>query len=65
MLDREGKPTNVVKRKLEWDRGENEDSENNVRAMYSIFNVISIDEFHRIATCTLAKEGLGYPPSDS
>ena len=36
-----------------------------VRAMYSIFNAISTDEFHRIATCTLAAEGLGYPPSDS
>ena len=27
-----------------------------VRAMYSIFNAISTDEFHRIATCTSAKE---------
>ena len=56
VLDREGRPTNVVKPKLEWDRSENEASENNVRAMYSIFNAISMDEFHRIATCTSTKE---------
>ncbi|RVW33961.1 hypothetical protein CK203_100752 [Vitis vinifera] len=49
-------PTNVIKSKLEWDRGDNETSENNVRAMYSIFNAISTDEFHRIATCTSAKK---------
>ena len=56
VLDREDRPTNVIKPKLEWDRGDNEASENNARAMYSIFNAISMDEFHRIATCTLAKE---------
>ncbi|KAJ9685236.1 hypothetical protein PVL29_017313 [Vitis rotundifolia] len=37
-------------------RSENEASENNARAMYSIFNAISTDEFRRIATCTSAKE---------
>ena len=56
MLDREGRLTNVIKPKLEWDRGENEASENNARAMDSIFNAISTDEFHRITTCTSAKE---------
>ncbi|XP_059599385.1 retrovirus-related Pol polyprotein from transposon RE1 [Vitis vinifera] len=56
VLDREGRPTNVIKPKLEWDRGDNEASENNARAMYSIFNAISTDEFRRIATCTSAKE---------
>ncbi|KAL6329558.1 hypothetical protein AAG906_022135 [Vitis piasezkii] len=56
VLDREGRPTNVIKPKLEWDRGDNEASENNVRAMYSIFNAISMDEFRRIATCTLTKK---------
>ena len=56
MLDKEGRLTNVIKLKLEWDRGENEASENNARAMYSIFNAISMDEFRRIATYTLAKE---------
>ena len=56
MLDIKGGPTNVIKSKLEWDRGDNETSENNVRAMYSIFNAISTDEFHRIATCTSAKK---------
>ena len=30
VLDREGRPTNVIKRKLEWDRGENEASESHV-----------------------------------
>ncbi|RVX06607.1 hypothetical protein CK203_029547 [Vitis vinifera] len=56
VLDREGRSTNVVKPKLEWDRSENEASENNARVMYSIFNAISMNEFCRIATCTLAKE---------
>ncbi|RVW18798.1 hypothetical protein CK203_098351 [Vitis vinifera] len=56
VLDREGRLTNVIKPKLEWDRGDNEASENNARAMYSIFNAISTDEFRRIATCTSAKE---------
>ncbi|RVX00846.1 hypothetical protein CK203_026407 [Vitis vinifera] len=56
MLDGEGRPTNVIKPKLEWDISENEASENNTRAMYSIFNAISMDEFRRIATCTSAKE---------
>ncbi|KAL6326365.1 hypothetical protein AAG906_007870 [Vitis piasezkii] len=56
VLDREGRSTNVVKPKLEWDRSENEASENNVRAMYSIFNAISKNEFCRIVTCTLVKE---------
>ena len=65
VLDREGKLTNVIKPKLECDRSENEASENKARAMYSIFNAISTNEFCRIATCTLVKEGLGYPPSDS
>ena len=55
-MDREGRPTNVIKPKLEWDRGDNEASENNARAMYSIFNAINTDEFHRIATCTSTKE---------
>ncbi|RVX07782.1 hypothetical protein CK203_021866 [Vitis vinifera] len=31
-------------------------SENNARAMYSVFKDISMDKFHRIATCTSAKE---------
>ncbi|RVW23084.1 hypothetical protein CK203_099972 [Vitis vinifera] len=56
VLDREGRPTNVINPKLEWDRGENEASENNVKVMYSIFNAISTNEFHRIATCTSAKK---------
>ncbi|RVW44902.1 hypothetical protein CK203_112965 [Vitis vinifera] len=56
VLDRESRSTNVVKPKLEWDRSENETSENNVRVMYSIFNAISMNEFCRIAICTLAKE---------
>nr|CAN74842.1 hypothetical protein VITISV_012791 [Vitis vinifera] len=37
-------------------RGDNEASENSAKAMYSIFNVISTDEFRRITTCTSAKE---------
>ena len=55
-MDKEGTPTNVIKPKLERDRGGNEASENKARVMYSIFNAISIDEFHRISTCSLAKE---------
>ena len=60
-MDREGRPTNVIKPKLEWDRCGNEASENNARAMYSIFNAISMDEFRRIATCTSAKEAWDIP----
>ena len=56
MLNKEGRPTNVIKPKLEWDRGGNEASENNARVIYSIFNAISTDELCRIATCTSAKE---------
>ncbi|RVW79773.1 hypothetical protein CK203_058214 [Vitis vinifera] len=56
VLDKEGRPINIIKPKLEWDRGDNEASENNVRAMYSIFNAIRTDEFHGIATCTSAKK---------
>ncbi|KAL6311081.1 hypothetical protein AAG906_021189 [Vitis piasezkii] len=44
MLNKEGRPTNVIKPKLEWDRGGNEASENNARVIYSIFNAISTDE---------------------
>ncbi|RVW93457.1 hypothetical protein CK203_035031 [Vitis vinifera] len=50
MLNKEGRPTNVIKPKLEWDRGGNEASENNARVIYSIFNAISTNEFYRIAT---------------
>ena len=56
VLDREGRPTSVVKPKVEWDKHEDEASENNARAMYSIFNAISTYEFHMIATCTSAQE---------
>ena len=41
VLDREGRPTSVVKAKVEWDKHENEASENNGRTMYTIFNAIS------------------------
>ena len=59
-MDKEGRPTNVFKPKLEWERGENEAIEI-MLVMYSIFNVISINEFYRIATCVSAKEvGVGF-----
>ena len=56
VLDRENRPTNIIKPKLEWDRNENEASENNARVLYSIFNAINIDEFCRIATWTSKNE---------
>ena len=56
VLDRECRPTSVVKAKVEWEKHENEASEKNGRAMYSIFNAISTDEFHMIATCPSTKE---------
>ena len=56
VLDREGRRTSMVKPKVEWDKHENEVSENNSRAMYSIFNAISIDELHMISTCISTKE---------
>ena len=58
VFDKEGRLTNIVKPKLERDIGENETSENNVRAIYSIFNVISTYEFFGIVTCRLRRFGI-------
>ena len=56
VLEREGRPTSVLKPQVKWEKHENEASENNVIALYSIFNAISTDEFYMIAAFTLAKE---------
>ena len=49
VLDRECWPTNVIKPKLEWDRGENKASEKNARAMYSIVDPL----FCPTSTCSI------------
>ena len=48
--------TSVIKPKVEWDKYEIEASENNVKAMYSIFNVVNTYELRMIVTCTSTKE---------
>ena len=48
--------TRKLKPKQEWDKVDNEDSERNVKALYSTFYGVSPNEFHIITTCKLAKE---------
>ena len=56
VLDKEGKSTSVIKPTLDWDKSENESSENHARVMHSIFNAINTDEFCRVATSTSTKK---------
>ena len=55
-LDINGNSTSELKPKNEWDRCENEANEANARAIFSIFNGVSPDEFKRIANYTRAKD---------
>lgn len=45
-----------LKPKSEWDILDNEGSETNARALYNIFNGVSLDKFCKIATYKRAKE---------
>lgn len=46
----------MLKPKLQLDKFENEASEYNTKSLYVIFNVISVNEFCRVSTCTLIKD---------
>ena len=45
-----------LKPKHEWDKADNEGSEANARALFSNFNGVCLDEFHKIENCKHAKE---------
>ena len=51
-----GTSTVELKPKQEWDELYNDGSEANARALFSIFNRVSPNEFQKIANCTCAKE---------
>ena len=45
-----------LKTKNEWDKVDNEGSEADARALFSIFNSVCPNRFHKIANCKCAKE---------
>ena len=47
ILDAQGRSTRELKPKHEWNKTENKGSEANARALFSIFNGVCLDEFHR------------------
>ena len=47
ILNAQGRSTRELKPKNEWDKADNEGSEANARALFSIFNGVCLDEFHR------------------
>lgn len=55
-LDVNGKSTGKLKPKQEWDKLDNDGSEVNIKALFSILNGVCLDEFCKIANYTLAKE---------
>ena len=56
ILDAQGRSIRELKPKHEWDKVDNEGSEGNVRALFSIFNGVCLDKFSRIANCKRVKE---------
>ena len=58
-LDVIGRSTRELKPKQECDKIDNKGSEVNTRALFSIFNGVSPNKFHKIAICKCAKEALG------
>ena len=56
ILDAQGRSTGELKPKHEWDKVDNEGSEANVRALFSIFNGVCPYEFHKIANYKRAKK---------
>ena len=55
-LDVRGRSLGELKPKQDWDKVDNEGSEANVRALFSIFNRVCPDEFRKITNHTRAKE---------
>ena len=56
ILNSQGRSISELKPKNKWDKADNEDSEANARAFFSIFNGVCLNEFHKIANCKHAKE---------
>ena len=56
ILDIHGRLTGELKPKQDWDKANNKGSEVNVRALFSIFNIICPNEFRKIANCSYVKQ---------
>ena len=56
ILDIHGRLTGELKPKQDWDKANNKGSEVNVRALFSIFNIICPNEFRKIANCSYVKK---------
>ena len=56
ILDAQGRSIGELKPKHERDKADNEGSEANARALFSIFNGVCLDEFRKIAKYKRAKE---------
>ena len=56
ILDAQGRSTCELNPKHEWDKVNNEGSEANARALFSIFNGVCPDEFRRIENCKRTME---------
>ena len=56
ILDAQGRSTRELKPKHKWDKADNKESEVNVRALFSIFNGVFLEEFSRIENCKCEKE---------
>ena len=56
ILDAQGRSTRELKPKHEWNKDNNEGSEANVKALFSIFNGVCPNKFHGIANYKYAKE---------
>ena len=52
----QGRFSGELKPKQEWDKIDNERSEDNAQAHFIIFNGVSPNKFHRISACKCAKE---------
>ena len=56
ILDAQGRSTGELNPKHKWDKANNEGSKTNAKALFSIFNIVYLDEFRRITNCKCAKE---------
>lgn len=56
IVDKNGRSTMEIKLKQEWNLLNDEADEANVKALYYIFNCVSLDEFYNITMCKYVKE---------
>ena len=56
ILNAQGRLTGELKPKHKWDKADNEGSEANAKALFSIFNGVCLNEFCRIVNCKCVKE---------